>query len=111
MIFFDPSADTAVRSQRIVQQTDLYPTIVDYLGLTDTIAAYGTSLFREPQGRYVYYANGYHCLVNNNADDPATHDITLIMGDYESGTPDNLRLLKALIQQYNHNMINNNLLP
>ena len=111
MIFFDPSADTAVRSQRIVQQTDLYPTIVDYLGLTDTIAAYGTSLFREPQGRYVYYANGYHCLVNNNADDPATHDITLIMGDHESGTPDNLRLLKAIIQQYNHNIITDNLLP
>lgn len=111
MIFFDPSADTAARSQRIVQQTDLYPTIVDYLGLTDTIAAYGTSLFREPQGSYVYYANGYHCLVNNNADNPATHDITLIMGDYESGTPDNLKLLKAIIQQYNHNMINNKLLP
>ena len=111
MIFFDPASDTAIRSQRIVQQTDLYPTIVDYLGLPDTIAAYGTSLFREPQGRYVYYANGYHCLVSNNAADPAKHDITIIMGDYESGTPDNLRLLKAIIQQYNHNMINNNLLP
>lgn len=111
MIFFDPAADSAVRSQRIVQQADLYPTLVDMLGLPDTIAAYGTSLLREPQGRYVYYANGYHCLVSNNVDDPATHDITLIMGDHESGTPDNLRLLKAIIQQYNHNIITDNLLP
>ena len=111
MIFFDPAADSAVRSQRIVQQTDLYPTLVDMLGLPDTIAAYGTSLFREPQGRYVYYANGYHCLVSNNRQEPALHDITLIMGDHESGTPDNLRLLKAIIQQYNHNIITDNLLP
>ena len=111
MIFFDPADDTAVRSQRIVQQTDLYPTLVDMLGLPDTIAAYGTSLLREPQGRYVYYANGYHCLVSNNRQEPALHDITLIMGDHESGTPDNLRLLKAIIQQYNHNIITDNLLP
>ena len=96
---------------RIVQQTDLYPTIVDLLGLPDTISAFGTSLLRSPLGRYVYYANGYHCLVTNNPVDPARHDITLIMGDYQSGTPQNLRLLRAIIQQYNHNILTNNLTP
>ena len=111
MIFFDPSADSAVRSQRIMQQTDIYPTLVDMLGLRDTVAAFGTSALREPQGHYVYYANGYHCLVSNNAADPTQHDISVIMGDYESGTPENLRLLKAIIQQYNHRIINDNLLP
>ena len=111
MIFFDPSAESAVRSQRIMQQTDIYPTLVDMLGLSDTVAAFGTSALREPQGHYVYYANGYHCLVSNNAADPTQHDISVIMGDYESGTPENLRLLKAIIQQYNHRIINDNLLP
>ena len=111
MIFFDPAADTAVRSSRIMQQTDLYPTLVDMLGLSDTIVAFGNSALRQPQGHYVYYANGYHCLVSNNPQDPAQHDITVIMGDYESGTPENLNLLKAIVQQYNHNIINDNLLP
>ena len=111
MIFFDPAADTAVRSSRIMQQTDLYPTLVDMLGLPDTIVAFGNSALRQPQGHYVYYANGYHCLVSNNPQDPAQHDITVIMGDYESGTPENLNLLKAIVQQYNHNIINDNLLP
>ena len=111
MIFFDPAADTAVRNSRIMQQTDLYPTLVDMLGLPDTIVAFGNSALRQPQGHYVYYANGYHCLVSNNAQDPAQHDITVIMGDYESGTPENLNLLKSIIQQYNHNIINDNLLP
>ena len=111
MIFFDPTADTAVRSQRIMQQTDLYPTLVDMLGLPDTIVAFGNSALRQPQGHYVYYANGYHCLVSNNPHDPAQHDITVIMGDYESGTPENLNLLKAIVQQYNHNVINDNLVP
>ena len=111
MMFFDPSADSAVRSSRIVQQTDLYPTIVDLLGLQDTVAAYGTSLLSVPQGRYIYYGNGYHCMVSNNPADPAKHDVTLIMGDYESGTADDLRMLKAIIQQYNHNIITDNLLP
>ena len=96
---------------RIVQQTDLYPTIVDLLRLPDTISAFGTSLLRSPLGRYVYYANGYHCLVTNNPVNPARHDITLIMGDYQSGTPQNLRLLRAIIQQYNHNILTNNLTP
>ena len=111
MIFFDPAADTAVRSSRIMQQTDIYPTLVDMLGLPDTIAAFGTSALREPQGHYVYYANGYHCLVNNNPQDPTQHDITVIMGDYESGTPENLRLLKAIVQQYNNKIINDQIKP
>lgn len=111
MIFFDPAADSAVRSPRIVQQTDLYPTLVEMLGLTDTVAAYGASLLSEPQGRYVYYANGYHCMVANDPADPARHDVTLIMGDYESGSANDLHLLKAIIQQYNHNIITDNLLP
>ena len=111
IIFFDPAADSAVRNSRIMQQTDIYPTLVDMLGLPDTIAAFGNSALRQPQGHYVYYANGYHCLVSNNPQDPAQHDITLIMGDYESGTPENIKLLKAIIQQYNHNIINDNLIP
>lgn len=111
IIFFDPSADSAVHSNRIMQQTDIYPTLVDLLGLPSPVAAFGTSALREPQGHYVYYANGYHCLVNNNTADPTQHDVTVIMGDYESGTPENLRMLKAIIQQYNHRIINNNLLP
>ena len=47
--------------------------------------------------------------MTNNAEDPSQHDITVIMGDYASGSEQNIRFLRALIQQYNNRLINNKL--
>lgn len=112
MMIYDPSNPVGTRSNRIVQQTDIYPTLLDYLGLDDTIVCFGQSALRNnTRGWQVYYANGYHVLVSNSLSNPAQHNIAVIMGDYESGTPEDLRFLKAVISQYNNRIINNKLTP
>ena len=110
MMIYDPQHPEGRREARILQQIDLFPTLIDYLGFDDSFACFGTSALQQPTvGRQVYYGNGYHVMVSNNAVDPAQHDITVIMGDRETGTPENINLLKAIIQQYNHRVINNQL--
>ena len=106
MIVFDPQCAVGRHESRIVQQTDLYPTIVDMLGTGDTIVCFGTSAVSRPkEGWQVYYGNGWHCLVSGPG-----HDITVIMGNHEGGSAENIKLLKAIIQQYNNRIINNKLI-
>lgn len=110
MMVFDPQNPKGQTNPRIVQQTDLYPTIADYLGLQDTFVCFGQSIFRDDIGRQVYYGNGFHCLVSNNPVAPEVHDIAVIQGDYEEGPVENILLLKAIIQQYNRRIIKNKLI-
>jgi hypothetical protein len=61
-------------------------------------------------------------MVSNNPATPTLHDIAVISGQrrddtdehlmqctYEEGTPENLRLLKAVLQQYFNRVMNNQL--
>lgn len=108
MIVFDPQQDSGIRSVRIVQQTDLFPTLVDMLGFGDEedVPGFGESALRNAEcGRYVYYGNGYHVMVSNNSEEPSRHNITVIMGKRATGEQDDIKYLKALIQQYNHRII------
>lgn len=111
MMVFDPQRPEGRRFSRIVQQTDLYPTLVDWLGCNEDLVGFGNRVSRDGDGLgwQVYYGNGYHVLVTNNADTPSQHDVTVIMGDYTSGSEQNIRFLRALIQQYNNRLINNKL--
>ena len=111
MIVFDPQHPVGRRSDRIVQQIDLLPTLVDWLAIDDgPILCFGQSVARPSHpGWQVYYGNGYHAMVSNNADNPAQHHTTVIMGDRETGSANDLQFLKAVIQQYNHRLINNQL--
>lgn len=110
-IVFDPQHPEGRRDNRIVQQIDLYPTLVDMLGIEgEKFLTFGTSVIQQPTiGQYVYYGNGYHVLASNNESHPEWHDIAIVIGDEEYGSPENIRLLKAIIQQYNSRIINNRL--
>ncbi len=116
LIIFEPT--TAIKQSgnqtinpRIVQQIDLYPSIVDQLGLQDTFVCFGTSILQKPKcGDYVYYGNGYHCLISNDTEEPIKHNITILHGKYTQGDSLQLQYLQALIQQYNDRIINNNLI-
>ena len=105
MIFFDPQSTQQHRSQRIMQQTDIYPTIADMLDIKDNFVCFGQSAIQSKTGWQVYYGNGYYCMVSNNPEQPEKHDITLIQGKKEIGTENNLRMLKAVIQQYNNALL------
>ena len=110
MMVFDPQHPIGSRSSRIVQQIDLLPTLADRLALPDTFPTFGQSAIAQPRlGRYIYYAGGYHVMVSNNPSNPSQHDLTILMGCHEQGSPDNLTLLKAIIQQYNHKVITHQL--
>lgn len=111
IMIYDPQQPNGRVSNRIVQQTDLFPTLVDYLGFDDPIVGFGNSVLRNPDmGWQIYYGNGFHCMVSNNPSNPSIHDITVIEGSHEEGTPDNIRFLRAVVQQYNDRIINNRLI-
>lgn len=63
IIFYHPGDTTIQKYDRIVQQTDIMPTIVDYLGIRDSAICFGTSLYQNPdQGWSIRYANGVYTL-------------------------------------------------
>lgn len=110
LIVFDPQNPVGRVDSRIVQQTDILPSLIDFLGFDDRVVSFGQSILQVPQGWQVYFGNDYFCMVSNNASAPAKHDITVISGDREYGTPENIRFLQAVVQQYFNRVINNNLI-
>mgnify|MGYP002625065033 CR=1 FL=1 len=98
---YDPSHNLAGHSNRIVQQCDLMPTLLDYLGFQDRCTCFGTSLFRNREGFQVAYGNGYYQLVRDNGAEAT------ICGEHESGTSDDLQFLKAYLEQYRTVMAGN----
>ena len=110
MIVYDPQNPVGHVDQRIVQQTDLLPSLIDRLEFDDQVVAFGKSIKQQPQGWQVYFGNDYFCMVSNNPDDPAKHDITVLCGRHAFGSPKNVRFLKAVVQQYFTRVMNNKLL-
>lgn len=111
MMVFDPQNPQGRRDPRIVQQTDLFPTIIDWLGIhNEQFVCFGQSIVQNPtDGWQVYYGNGYHVLVRNDKANPTKHNLAIIMGDEEIGSAEDIALLKAIIYQYNNRVINNKL--
>ena len=97
-----PEWSTHMVSPRIMQQTDIMPTLLDYLGLPAKTVCFGTSAFRnEIDGWQIAYGNGYYQL--------ETRDGIAVLGSEKQEGDGNFDLLKAIIQQYNHRMIANQL--
>ena len=91
-------------SPRIMQQTDIMPTILDYLGLQTPAVCFGTSVFRNPdKGWQIAYGNGYYQL--------ETQDGVAVLGQEKEEVigNGNIELLKAIVQQYNRRLIHNQL--
>lgn len=114
MMFYTPHDNPIIRkfNSRLFQQTDIMPTLLDYLGIPANTVCFGTSAFRNPDGWQIAYGNGYYQL--------ETKDGVTVISQYEVENPDkphpanatetpDLSLLKSLIQQYNHRLINNRL--
>lgn len=110
MIVFDPQNPVGREEARIVQQTDFLPSLLDRLDFDDPVMAFGQSIKRQPRGWQVYFGNDFFCMISNNAVDATKHDITLLCGNREVGTPENILFLKAVVQQYFHHVMNNKLI-
>lgn len=92
-------------SPRIMQQTDIMPTVIDFLGIQTHAVCFGSSVFRNPeQGWQIAYGNGYYQL--------ETQDGVAVLGQEKEEVigNGNIEMLKAIVQQYNHRLIHNQLL-
>lgn len=126
MMFFSPG-DTLFKSDyfETTQQTDLFPTILEYLNYNEPFLAYGNSLFDKNRNRIaVQFVNGLYQITSgeyslifdgrqsvslfNNTSDPG-HKQNLISRN--SVVADSLEnTMKAILQQYTTRMVNNDML-
>ncbi|PLX05859.1 MAG: sulfatase, partial [Marinilabiliales bacterium] len=126
-LFYCPS-DSALKgkSDSLVQQLDIYPSVIDYLGINDTILAYGSSIFEKSKYKYCinYLSSMYvgykdSCLLS--FDGEQMHGFYEYKNDsmlqknfkkYDHPLKEELfNATKAIIQDYNHRLINNQLTP
>ena len=97
----DSATTTARVFPRLMQQTDIMPTLLDYLGIQARTVCFGTSAFRNPaDGWQIAYGNSYHQLETSDG------RVAVLSLQKEEGNG-HIQLLKAIIQQYNHRLITN----
>lgn len=124
MIFYWPKATEAYRSDRIVQQVDIMPTIFDYCKIDGNFTTFGHSAFDDDaphfainylSGNYQFYSDQYLFEFNGekidriwdlenrwNAD---LNDAIPAVNNFESRE----QLMKAVIQKFNNGLLNNDL--
>lgn len=105
-----------------VQQTDIFPSILQYLGITDTVLCFGSSVFDTTsypfginyfnQQLQIFNADYLLQSQNNNAtalykykDDPLLQNNLIKTEDYSQL----MKFQRAFVQQYNNRMIQNRL--
>lgn len=123
MLVFDPSKDTHIVKNRIMQQIDIKPTVIDYLGINEETMSfgksvinpvnpeyhisYGSSAYQLIKGKYYIRWDGTKLEVFDRFADP---ELTKnIAESSDKSYKPQLNFLKAIIQQYNNRMIENRL--
>lgn len=128
LLFYAPKYIDPKMDERIAQQNDIYPSVIDFMGGNADIVTFGSSLFspnEEPfavsylQGVYQIITKQY-CLqydgdkiiaFHNWVEDPFLQN-NLIHSELNFNEAAIIeRKLKAIIQQYNNRLIENNLIP
>ena len=123
--FFAP-ADTIMkkRSAEIpVQQIDIFPSVIQYLGINDTILCFGNSVFEKVENRFVINHYNHQIQILDSTFLLQVHkNISKSIYNYKTDSllENNLinkcndkpllKIQKAFIQQYNNRMINNKLI-
>lgn len=126
ILFFSPSENLSGINSSPVQQVDIVPSIIDYLNLNCHFVSFGKSVFSSDSTRFTFdYLNGIYHIEDNeyHLEFDGTKSISLF--DYKRDAlfrnnlidllPEKKTVLenqiKAVIQVYNHALINNKLLP
>ena len=67
LIFHPRGKLEGVDTNRVTQQADILPSILDYLGIhPDRRLLFGTSIFRQSEGRAFLHSNGHYWLVRGH---------------------------------------------
>lgn len=124
MIFYHPNADTAFVSEHLVQQIDIMPTVIDYLQINEPSLGFGKSLYQTAGGYHIAYRSGCYQLIKGNyllrfdkerfeiynvVADPLLTDNMTSKLEKDPKIEELKQYLKAIIQQYNNRLINNQL--
>lgn len=123
IIFFDPANDSINRvdTERITQQADILPSVMDYLHFDKKFVAMGNSVFSNPDGFCINYKSGTYLLVHNdyalvfdgkrslelyNLNNDKLLKNNLLKSDKENKQKLE-NMCKSIIQQYNDRLMNN----
>jgi phosphoglycerol transferase MdoB-like AlkP superfamily enzyme len=124
IVFFSPGSNLIGIKDKVVQQTDILPSVLDYLHYKGKFVAFGKSVFDSTatrfnvtflndsyqivQGDYAmqFSGNSVEALYNYKKDPLLTQNLK---GQEPNKSREMETFLKAVIQQYNNRMINNNL--
>lgn len=122
MAIFDPSGKLGKgRSEKIFQQIDIYPTVLDLLNIETNYYSFGNSLFSTDDRYAVSYLEGSYfyfyknkLLVFSENEARNLYDFTSkekslvdIFSENELEVKESEKKLKAIIQRYNHDLIQN----
>ena len=126
-MFYAPNKDfVGLNDSTVVQQTDIMPTLLSMLGVEDKFIAFGNDMFNPDDPHFAYnFYNGAHQLIEGNwmlqfmnertialyniADDRLMKNNLIDQHPQVQQTME--RRIKALIQQYNNRLIDNELVP
>ena len=125
IIYFDPSDSIPKRFEPVTQQTDIMPSILDYLHYENPFIAFGNSIFDNHAQRFALnYLNEEYQIIDSSGYISAFNgkEITSYYNTKQSWNPTesnkienpsmlNKALLfqQAIIQQYNHRILYNQL--
>jgi phosphoglycerol transferase MdoB-like AlkP superfamily enzyme len=127
VIFYAPDSDlVGLDDTTVVQQTDIMPTVLSMLGVEDKFVAFGNNMFDPADQHFAYnFFNGAHqlfegewllqymndrsiALYNLNEDRMMKNNVLDKHPDIQQTME---RRIKALIQQYNNRLIDNEMAP
>lgn len=125
IVFFTPDSSLLGFRNELAQHTDIFPTVIDYLCLGDSIVAFGTSLLQQQRKPVVICFSGLYQLFDG--DYLLQFDGAHTTAMYNFKTDPGLKInqlntipdaqhrmetcVKAFIQQYNTRVRNNKMLP
>ncbi|MEI6455361.1 MAG: sulfatase-like hydrolase/transferase [bacterium] len=125
LLLFKPGSGLKGQSKVIAQQTDIMPTVLNYLGYDRSYLAYGTDLMDSASVHFsIHYLSGIYGLIKDNyylefdgtsatslfnlASDPLQ---TANLINEKRGEREKFEMfIKAFIQQYNNRVIENRLM-
>ena len=122
IVFHSPSDSLVGSIDKVCQQTDIFPSIIDYLKIDTNLVSFGNSIWAD-QGYAVNYLNDIYqffeeeyllqfngekslALYNTSLDSLLKNNLILEVPDKALDLENKL---KALIQDYNYRMIHNQL--
>ena len=127
LLFFKPGSELRGKGEVIAQQTDVMPTVLNYLGYDKGYLAFGNDLFDRsvPSGFFsIHYISGLYGLIKDGC--YMEHNGSVCTGFFDlakdpmqaenlvsKGNPEIKKLdlfIKAYIQQYNNRLIENRMI-